>query len=406
MISQTPLPTLASAALELRANVGDRFFRAEADRLARVCHTMAGRFSRGGRLLACALQPADRSDARHVAVEFVHPVIVGKRALSALALTGDGASLHAQIDLLVEPNDIVMTFGDHNDLRPVINLARERGALTLAFASLGAEAEFVPPTIESCIRQELIETLYHVLWELVHVFFEHRGLLENRPPGTVHDGGASGFLYPFLTEAERGLDDVLADVRASILMKAEEAMNLRRSTVQDSERALTAAAEALRRAFSDGGRVLAFGNGGSATDAMDAVADLLFPPHGWSRQPALDLTEDPAILSAIGNDIGHDAVFARQIIAYGRKADVALAFSTSGDSRNIIAALEEARRRGLYTVAFVGYEGGRIAADRLADAVIIAPSEHIPRIQEAHATAWHLLRDRLEQMLRDRLDQR
>src|SRR5690606_19269194 len=124
----------------------------------------------------------------------------------------------------------------------------------------------------------------------------------------------------------------------------------------------------------------------------DAVADLRAPPPGLAAHPAIDLTEDPAILTALANDIGEDAIFARQIIAYGNRGDVVLAFSTSGNSRSILAALAEARRRGLVTIAFVGYDGGRVVAEGLADHVVVTRSQHIPRIQEAHATAFHLLR--------------
>ncbi|HEV8176900.1 MAG TPA: SIS domain-containing protein [Gemmatimonadales bacterium] len=135
----------------------------------------------------------------------------------------------------------------------------------------------------------------------------------------------------------------------------------------------------------------------AATDAMDAVADLRLPPNGWPPRRALDLTEDAAIITAIANDIGPEAIFSRQIIAYGRKGDAVLAFSTSGNSRTIIEALAEARRRNLVTVALVGYDGGRVANERLADYVIVTRSEHIPRIQEAQASAWHALRGLVEQ---------
>ena len=122
---------------------------------------------------------------------------------------------------------------------------------------------------------------------------------------------------------------------------------------------------------------------------MDAVADLR------PAFRALDLTADSPILTAIANDIGTEAIFARQVIAYGHAGDGLLAFSTSGNSTNVIAALAEARRRGIVTVAFVGYDGGRIAAEGLADHVVVTRSEHIPRIQEAQASAWHVLRERL-----------
>jgi D-sedoheptulose 7-phosphate isomerase len=144
--------------------------------------------------------------------------------------------------------------------------------------------------------------------------------------------------------------------------------------------------------------VLALGNGGSATDAMDAVADLRTPPpgRGWPARRALDLTADPAILTAIANDIGPEAIFARQVIAYGGAGDALLALSTSGGSGNVLAALAEARRRELATIALVGYDGGRIAAEALADHVVVSRSEHIPRIQEAQASAWHVLRELME----------
>jgi len=117
------------------------------------------------------------------------------------------------------------------------------------------------------------------------------------------------------------------------------------------------------------------------------------PPWPRSRRRALNLAEDPAILTAVANDIGPASLYSRQVIAYGRPGDVALALSTSGSSPNIIEALAEARKRGLVTIACVGYDGGRIAAERLADHVMVTPSEHIPRIQEAQATAYHALRE-------------
>jgi D-sedoheptulose 7-phosphate isomerase len=247
----------------------------------------------------------------------------------------------------------------------------------------------VPATTDPFVAQELVETLYHFLWEHVHVFFEHRGLLEGRHAKQVHDSGASSFLYPFLGEQEKDLEAVIEDVRASVLMKAREIADLRSQTLEENREELAAAAAALRGSFEAGGRLLALGNGGSATDAMDVVAD--FRPRA-----AIDLTADSAILTAIANDIGTEAIFARQIIAYGRGGDVVLALSTSGNSDNVIAALGEARRRGIRTIAMVGYDGGRVAEERLADHVVVTRSEHIPRIQEAQASAYHLLRELVE----------
>ncbi|HEY2768902.1 MAG TPA: SIS domain-containing protein [Solirubrobacteraceae bacterium] len=401
MDAGTTSQALDFGAAERRGGAGRAFFEAEAERIAQVCHRMAERFARGGRLLAFGEGPVARSDARHVAVEFVHPVIVGKRALPALALTAEGGPTSEQVGLLAEPLDIALAFGDHAQTRAAVGVAGDRGCLTIADSHVGAEWEFVPFADSSeqgdrFVAQELIETLYHVLWELVHVFFEHKGLLEGRSERVVHDAGASSFLYPFLGEEENDLESVLADVRRSILEKAAQAGELRAQTLREGEPELRAAARGLRERLDAGGRILALGNGGSATDAMDAVADLRFPPRGWPPRAAIDLTEDPGILTAIANDVGEESIFARQVIAHGRAGDALLAFSTSGGSRNVLAALVEARRRGLLTIAFVGYDGGRIAAEGLADRVVVRRSEHIPRIQEAQASAWHVLRGLVE----------
>jgi D-sedoheptulose 7-phosphate isomerase len=369
-----------------RTEAAERFFDAEAERLARLCHAMAERFAAGGRLLATGASPAARSDARHVAVEFVHPVIVGKRALPALALTAEGGPVARQVALAAEPGDILMAFEDDAE---VMSVASAAGCLTIGLPATGAAWAFAPPGEDPFVRQEVAETAYHLLWELVHVFFEHRGLVSGR----THDPGASAFLYPFLGQAAPDVEAVIADVAASVRMKAAETTELRRRTLAEGAAALDAAAAALRSRFDAGGRLLVLGNGGSATDAMDLAADFRHPPGPWRARPVLDLTEDAAILTALANDIGAEAIFARQVIAHGRPGDALLAISTSGGSPNVLAALTEARRAGMATLALVGYDGGRIAAEGLADHVIVTPSQHIPRIQEAQASAYHVLRE-------------
>ncbi len=402
--------------LALRVDANERFFASAAEPLARLCSLVAERFWNGGRLLAIGNSPQARSDARHVAVEFVHPVIVGKRALPARALTGEHGALREEVELAAEPDDIAIAFGAGAEAVAALDAARRRGCLTIAFDPVGAEWELEPPLADPFVRQELTETAYHVLWELVHVFFEHRGLPAGRPaqPASVvgatsptqpaRDIGAASFLYPFLARQPAGAEDagvdalerLIDDVRGSILMKAREISALRAQTLDDGAGALIAAAAALRERLDGGGTALALGNGGSATDAMDAVADLRAAPYGWPARRAIDLTQDPSILTAIGNDVGVDAIFSRQVIAHGRAGDALLAFSTSGGSANVTRALAEARKRGLATVAMVGYDGGAIAARELADHVIVTRSQSIPRIQEAQASAWHVLRELIE----------
>ena len=203
-------------------------------------------------------------------------MIVGKRALPAIGLAAEGGSLPAQVELLAMPDDIVIAFGaaeDAPDAASVAQAGRARGCLTIAFARVGADWEFEPPTGDRYMAQELIETLYHVLWELVHVFFEHRGLLQGRTERRTHDAGASSFLYPFLDERESDLEPVLDDVARSVLMKAEEIGALREQTLTENRAVLVdAAARAARRASSGAGSCWR-----SATAAR--------PRTRWTRSP-------------------------------------------------------------------------------------------------------------------------
>ena len=184
---------------------------------------------------------------------------------------------------------------------------------------------------------------------------------------------------------------------ARSLAKAEEVGELRAQTLEDNrEELLAAAAGAPRRPR--GGRPPARTRQRRLRHRRDGRSGRLpHPPDPrWQARRALDLTEDPAILTAIANDIGTEAIFARQVIAHGRDGDALLAISTSGNSANVVAALAEARSRGMRTIAMVGYDGGRVASEQLADHVVVTRSEHIPRIQEAQASAYHLLRELVE----------
>ncbi len=396
--SDAALESHVARACERRAEANRSFFNRDADTLARCCERIADRFRRGGRLVALGGSPAARSDAHHVAVEFVHPVIVGKRALPAVALGGRAAGLAGEAGLILEPDDVAVGFGideDGTEIASALELARSRGCLTIAFGAGAAEWELVPAEDDRFIRQELVETAYHLLWELVHVFFEHGSSPRERPDPAA-PAPRAGFLYPFLSGEQGDVEAVIADVRGSALAKAEEVGELRHQTLIEGRRALISAASALRRTVDDGGRVLAFGNGGSATDAADLIADL--GPRSRVPIPALDLSGDPAILTAIANDIGPEELFSRQLIAYGRRGDVAVALSTSGGSPNIVRALGEARARGIETIAFVGYDGGRIASGDLADHLIVSRSQHIPRIQEAQASAYHVMLELLARL--------
>lgn len=209
-----------------------------------------------------------------------------------------------------------------------------------------------------------------------------------------------GDLYPFLGGGGGNPQALLDEVRQSTLEKSREIGALRAATCLQNAAALNRAARLIAAAVRAGGRVLAFGNGGSATDARDLVDDMVAPPvPGWRPLAAIDLTRDTGMLTAVANDVGFDRVFARQVIACGTAGDVAVGFSTSGESPNVLAAFEEARRRGIARIGFTGGSGGRMAEPGLADALVIVPSDYVPRIQEAHATACHVILRRVHELL-------
>lgn len=220
-------------------------------------------------------------------------------------------------------------------------------------------------------------------------------------------GGGDEFnraLYPFLYGggAPASTPALLAEVRESTVRKCADVVAARRRLRDDYTELLIDAASAMAERFARGGKLLAFGNGGSATDAQDAAADCLSPPvAGWRRLPALALPNDAAIVTALANDVGVEHVYARQVIAFAGPDDIALAISTSGNSANVEAALAESRRRGLLTIAFAGYDGGAIARGRAADFLFVARLEYVPRIQEGHATLWHALLELVHVILGD-----
>lgn len=212
----------------------------------------------------------------------------------------------------------------------------------------------------------------------------------------MHDAEGSEYdrlFYPFLFEGGKAsIEEVLAQVRHSTLEKCREVVALRRATLEYSAQQIIAAGEAMARAFANGATLLAFGNGGSTTDAQDLVTELINPPFPqWLSLPAIALTNDIAVVTAVGNDVGFDNIYARQIIAFGRPGDIALGISTSGNSINVLAAFEQAKKQGLLTVGLAGYDGGKTMRSSAVDFCILSPSDHIPRIQEAQATAYHAL---------------
>jgi D-sedoheptulose 7-phosphate isomerase len=198
-------------------------------------------------------------------------------------------------------------------------------------------------------------------------------------------------LYPFLYSGGTDLESVMDEVRRSTAEKAAEIVALRQEVLAVHGPKMAACADRMAEAFRSGGRLFTFGNGGSSTDAQD-VAALFLNPGGAARPlPALALTTDVAVMTALSNDIGFEVVFARQLGAFGRSGDIALGLSTSGNSANLIRAFEEAMRRGMLTIGLAGHTGGQMAELEGLDHLFTVPSSSVHRIQEAQTTVYHTL---------------
>jgi len=376
-----------------RNTLSARFFPEESPKVAAICRRMAERFFCGGRLLAFG-RGSYATDAQHVSVEFIHPVIVGKRALPALDLS---LAFERWIEAIVTPQDIVMGFGPPEGDPAVcaaLAVAGRRGALTLSLPGREGDADYAvsTPSADPFVHQEFLEVLYHTLWETVHVFLEHRQLPQD-------DIGETAVFYPFLRSEHVDLRQLEPEVARSIVMKAREDERLRAEVADAQAELIAEAAEAIAGRVMRGGKLICFGNGGSATDANDLALDCVLPPAGYHPIPAISLALEPANLTAIANDIGQEAMFLRQLIPHAREKDIAVAISTSGGSTNVMLALEEARKHGALTVGLLGYDGGEVVRRQLVDYAVVVHSDEIPRIQEVQASVYHVLRQALEVVL-------
>ena len=381
-----------AAALRARNAPAQAFFARYGPALAATARSVADRLAAGGRIYAFGRGPY-ATDAQHVAVEFVHPVLVGKPALPATDLS---LAFETALPALARPGDVAIGFGPPDGDRAIeraLNEARSRGTYTIALPGSDADFAVTACTSDAHIHQEMVEILGHMLYESVHVFLEHR-------EGT-HDVGASAFLYPFLGANGPSTAELVREVGESIARKAADAKALRERVAAEESSAIAGAALLIAQEVAAGGRLLIFGNGGSATDATDWALDCVLPPAGMTAIPALSLAAEPATITAIANDVGREFLFLRQLIAHIQPRDIAIGLSTSGGSANVIAAFEEARKRGNATVALLGYDGGEIERRGLADRSVVVRSDYIPRVQEAQAAIYHTLRYAVDWMLHD-----
>jgi D-sedoheptulose 7-phosphate isomerase len=201
---------------------------------------------------------------------------------------------------------------------------------------------------------------------------------------------STSFLYPFIEADERDSGTLLTDLADSARQKARESSALQLSTLADCAGKVLAAGSQMAARFAAGGRLYAFGNGGSSTDAATFAA-LFAQPVTGRPLPALNLAADQAVVTALGNDVGFELVFSRQIIAHASGSDIAVAFSTSGNSADLLTALREASGRGLMTIGFAGYTGGEMAESDAVDHCFVVASQSIHRIQESQALLGYQL---------------
>jgi D-sedoheptulose 7-phosphate isomerase len=210
---------------------------------------------------------------------------------------------------------------------------------------------------------------------------------------------AGGFLYPMLDDTQTDPAALLADLARSAQGKAAESARTTDTALREQAADLDRAAAAMAAAFAGGGRLFCFGNGGSATDAA-GLAALFVSPSTGRPLPARSLVADTAVLTALANDIGVDVLFARQLIAHARPGDIALGLSTSGGSRNVLAAFAQARRTGMLTVGLAGYGGGAMRTCPDLDHCVAVDAQSVHRTQEAQSAlsyaVWSRVQERLE----------
>jgi D-sedoheptulose 7-phosphate isomerase len=209
-------------------------------------------------------------------------------------------------------------------------------------------------------------------------------------------------LYPFLTHRAPDRGALEAALIESIASKAAESRATNERLFAEAAPVLLGAGTAIAGAYRRGGRLLAMGNGGSSCDAAHVAVEFVHPvTAGRPALTAINLAADSAALSAVGNDVGFEHVFVRQLHAHGRAGDALIGISTSGSSANLIAAFAAARACGIATIGFTGGDGGEMRRSGLVEHCLVVPSSSIHRIQEAHVVAYHILWDLVHALLAD-----
>ena len=209
-------------------------------------------------------------------------------------------------------------------------------------------------------------------------------------------------LYPFLHGKPQQPAKLDAALLASVADKARDSRETNERFFGGQASVLVAASRAVADVYRGGGRLFSMGNGGSSCDASHVAVEFVHPiTAGRPALAAINLVADLAMISAVGNDIGFDHVFVRQVIAQGRAGDGLIGISTSGNSKNIIAAFVKAKEMGIATIGLAGGDGGQMKTAGVVDHCLVVPTTSIHRIQECHVTAYHILWDLVHTLLAD-----
>lgn len=209
-------------------------------------------------------------------------------------------------------------------------------------------------------------------------------------------------LYPFLHGRRQNVAELETSMLYSVAEKARESREVNARFFAEQASTLVVCAKALAEMYRGGGRLFSMGNGGSSCDASHVAVEFVHPiTAGRPALAAINLVADLAMITAVGNDIGFDQVFARQLIAHGKRGDGLIGFSTSGNSANLIAAFSKAKEMGILTIGFSGGDGGRMKTSGLLDHCLVAPTSSIHRVQECHVATYHILWDLVHTLLAD-----
>lgn len=215
-------------------------------------------------------------------------------------------------------------------------------------------------------------------------------------------GDALQGLYPFLHGERQDPKRLKEALLESVRQKADDSLETKRRFFTENGSAIVAAAEAIAAVYRRNGRLLCMGNGGSSCDAAHVAVEFLHPvTAGRPALSAINLIADTAMMTAVGNDVGFEHVFARQVIAQGRRGDGLVGISTSGNSANLLSAFARGKAMGLVTIGLAGHDGGRMAQSPDLDHCLVVESPSIHRVQETHVAIYHILWDLVHTLLAD-----